>query len=200
MTPGTGLIGLDLMGFIYDHEKRATRWVQDRSEELMQKMTITFDTGAAISGIEKKKGKSFGYEVKQDSQTSTNYKTATGQAVKDEGQVSPMVLNELGAQKRLNFRIEPVTKPLASRAKVVKAWNRVILDEDESYIQNEVTGDITPLRIEQDVFVFDVWVIPGSQAAEDKAHDGRDLAPVESAPPLTNEVDRPGFPRRVQWP
>ena len=117
------------MGFVYDHHNGATRWVQERDEALMQKLTITFDTGAAISGVEATKGKSFGYEVHQDSQSGTSYRSATGEAVKDGGKVSPMIVNKFGVQKRLNFRLAPVTKPLASGAKVVKAGNRVVLGE-----------------------------------------------------------------------
>ena len=124
------------------------------------------------------------------------------------------MVNEYGTQKRLNLRVAQISKPLASGAKVVKAGNRVVLDAAGSYIQSKSTGDITPLRIEQDVFVFDVWVVPGGEKTiEDTL--GHELAPFEGHAPATAQgssgqpqphsagregASQSGFPRRVQWP
>ena len=47
-------------------------------------------------------------------------------------------------------------KPLASAAKVVKAKNRIVLDEEGSYVENKVSGERMKVRLERDTFVFDV--------------------------------------------
>jgi len=52
--------------------------------------------------------------------------------------------------------VTDVQKPLASAAKVVKAKNRIVLDEEGSYVENKLTGERMKVRIERDTFVFDV--------------------------------------------
>ena len=56
----------------------------------------------------------------------------------------------------IEFNVADVRKPLASAVKMVKARNRVILDEEGSYIQNKDTGECMEVRIEDETFVFDV--------------------------------------------
>ena len=54
----------------------------------------------------------------------------------------------------IDFNVADVRKSLATAAKMVKSNNRVILDEDGSYIQNKKTGECMEVRIEEETFVF----------------------------------------------
>jgi hypothetical protein len=60
-----------------------------------------------------------------------------------------------------------VTKPLASFSKITKAGHRIILDNDVGqggYIENKTTGERTALYLENDVYLFDLYVDVGASA------------------------------------
>ncbi len=46
---------------------------------------------------------------------------------------------------------------------MVKHGNRVILDDEGSFVQNKHTGECMEVRIEDDTFVFDVQCENGEQ-------------------------------------
>ena len=56
----------------------------------------------------------------------------------------------------IEFNVAEVRKPLASAVKMVKANNRVVLDEEQSYIENKATGEKMMVKIQDETFVFDV--------------------------------------------
>ena len=78
-------------------------------------------------------------------------------------------VDEVGVQCKwsrpsgLDFNVADVKRPLASAAKVVRAGNRVVMDEDGSYIENKVTGEKIKVRIDKETFVFDVKFDDGEQ-------------------------------------
>ena len=65
-------------------------------------------------------------------------------------------VRKLTRPSAIEFNVADVRKPLASAVKMVKSQNRVILDEDGSYIQNKETGECMEVWIENETFVFDV--------------------------------------------
>ena len=56
----------------------------------------------------------------------------------------------------MEFRVTNSTKPLASAMAVVKAGNRVILDQGGSYIENKLTKEGIKLIEVGGTFVFDI--------------------------------------------
>ena len=56
----------------------------------------------------------------------------------------------------IEFHVADVRKPLASAAKMVRAGNRIVLDEAGSYIMNKATGETMEVTTIKDTFVFDV--------------------------------------------
>ena len=85
-------------------------------------------------------------------------------AVDAQKPTKPMEVCALGvepAQKltrpsAIQFNVADVRKPLASAVKTVRSRNRVVLDEDGSYIQNKITGECMEVKIQDETFVFDV--------------------------------------------
>ena len=45
-----------------------------------------------------------------------------------------------------------VTKPLAAAREIIKAGNRIVLDESASYIENKQTGKKIPIDRKNDMF------------------------------------------------
>ena len=54
--------------------------------------------------------------------------------------------------------VTDVDDALLSVSKVVKAGNRVVFDEELSFIESKKTGHWAPLRQEGNLFFLDVWV------------------------------------------
>ena len=77
-----------------------------------------------------------------------------------------------GGVCEMKFHVTDTTKPLASAMAVVKMGNRIVLDDDVSYIENKSTGERVLLKESGGTFVFEV--------------DGKPLD--------ANKVE--GFPRR----
>ena len=60
-----------------------------------------------------------------------------------------------------------VKRNLASAIKIVKAGNRIILDEEGSYIEDKTTGRQIKMRLGNGEFEFDLWV-PKAGARKDE--------------------------------
>ena len=56
------------------------------------------------------------------------------------------------------MNVADVKKTLAAAIQLNYAGNRVVLDLDDSYIENKSSGEITPIKIENGEYVFDLWV------------------------------------------
>ena len=72
-----------------------------------------------------------------------------------------------GHKRKIDFEVAEVTKPLASFSKITKAGHRIILDNDVGaggYIENKTTGERTGLYLENDVYLFDLYVDVGASA------------------------------------
>ena len=61
----------------------------------------------------------------------------------------------------IEFNVAEVRKPLASAARMVKSGNRVVLDQDGSFIENKSTGERMEVRVKDETFVFDVELTNG---------------------------------------
>ena len=73
-----------------------------------------------------------------------------GQAVKAQ--------TEDGTPITLDFDVAKISRPLASAAEIMEKNNRIVLDNDSSYIESKDTSAWLPLRKEGNLFVLDLWV------------------------------------------
>ena len=58
----------------------------------------------------------------------------------------------------VDFEVANITRPLGSVSKLVRKHNRVVFDDDGSYIENKASGEKVPLREEQGLYFLDIWV------------------------------------------
>ena len=65
---------------------------------------------------------------------------------------------EDGTPVTLDFDVAKISRPLASAAELMEKNNRIVLDNDESYIESKVNGEWMPLRREGNIFFLDLWV------------------------------------------
>ena len=97
------------------------------------------------------------------SKVGQTYKVANGASIPNKGEKKIEGQNSSGIPMNIKAQVAPVSKFLASIGKMVKAGNKVVMDENDSYIENKKTGLKTPMRLENNVFVFDLWVEKDNQ-------------------------------------
>ena len=61
----------------------------------------------------------------------------------------------------IEFNVAEVRKPLASAGMMVKSGNRVVLDQDGTFIENKSTGERMEVMVKDETFVFDVELTNG---------------------------------------
>jgi hypothetical protein len=159
-----------------------------------RRVRVTLDSGASVSVAPATVGEQS--EVTDDG-TGQNYVTADGSKVEDVGSFRLAGVDETWNKCLAKFRVTrpPVRKPLLAASQVIAKGNRIVLDESGSYILFKATGRRMPLRLENGVFVFDLWI-----KETDRTRGAPAVGPEpagEVSPGTLNPVQ--GFPRRVSW-
>ena len=72
----------------------------------------------------------------------------------------------------MTMQVAEVTKPLGSVRAMVKAGNKVVFDDGDSYILNKATGVKTRMEDRNGAFVFDIWV-PRGKEEETSGYNGK---------------------------
>jgi len=65
----------------------------------------------------------------------------------------------------IRFNVADVQRPLASASKVVSKGNRIVMEDNGSFIQSIATGEKIALRVERGVYVFDAKYEDGATGA-----------------------------------
>ena len=69
-----------------------------------------------------------------------------------------MAMTDTGTSHKITAQVTDVHKALLSVSKTVKAGNRVVFDEDGSYIENKKDGTRTPIEWRNGGYALKVWV------------------------------------------
>ena len=175
--PGDDELGEDVQWALWDAPWRA-RSPRDvnaltlASVECDRRITVAFDTGAAVTTVPEKMA-----EFIREDGSEQRYRTASGELITDKGSTCLLGQDERYNNKVIRGRVTEVRKTLASGSAVCKS-NMVMLNESggeiipkNSNIAKHLERELekakkwypdeaktsTPLRIEKGVFVFDFW-------------------------------------------
>jgi hypothetical protein len=124
------------------------------------KLKVMGDSGAADCVLPA----SLFNEVPMDStgvKVGRHYTAADGKHIANLGVRTLVGTSSTGGKRKIDFEVAEVTRPLASFSKITKAGHRIILDNDVGkggYIENKVSGERTALYLENDVYLFDLYV------------------------------------------
>ncbi len=66
--------------------------------------------------------------------------------------------NDLGVCSGMTCQVCDVKGPLGSVRRICQAGNRVIFDDNQSFIENKATGIKTPITQENGMYYLNVWV------------------------------------------
>ena len=86
--------------------------------------------------------------------------SASGDTIPNYGELTVPMLTRESTTRAMRFQAAGVAKPLGSVKRMIMAHHRVVFDEEGSYIENKVTGEVNMLREEDGNFMLDVWVPP----------------------------------------
>ena len=92
------------------------------------------------------------------------YLSASKHKIYNEGETSIIGVNALGMPAGMTCQVAYVKSTLGSVRRVCEAGNKVIFDEEDSYIENKSNGVRTPLVKENGVYYLHIWVPKSSFA------------------------------------
>ena len=78
--------------------------------------------------------------------------------IPNEGEKRIMAVTEEGVEKRLILRVCDVNQGLISASKSASSGNRVILDDDGSYVENKSSGQKTWVEKRDGMYIMSLWV------------------------------------------
>jgi len=116
------------------------------------------DSGAIDSVCGRDIGKKFGIKETSMSKSGGYYLSASKHKIFNEGETTIKGVNNLGIPAGITMQVADVKSTLGSVRRVCEAGNKVVFDEDGSYIQNKSTGVMTPLIKETGVYYLHIWV------------------------------------------
>ena len=81
------------------------------------------------------------------------YCVANGNCIRNKMELTLRGTAENGVRLNVIAQASDVTKPLGAAREIIKAGNRIVLDEDESYIQNKRTNKKIPIKRDNGMFI-----------------------------------------------
>ena len=102
--------------------------------------------------------KAFELKPTVSSKAGLNYAAANGTEIKNHGQRIIRGLTGDWVPVESAAQIAEVKRNLASAMRIVKAGNKIVLDDEGSYIENKATGRKIAVETENGDFEFEIWV------------------------------------------
>ena len=106
--------------------------------------------------------KHFPVTASAGSKAGIHYVAAGGAMIPNQGEQRVEFMTGDGHATGMTFQVGPVTRPLGSVKKICAKGNRVVFDDDGSYILNKKSNEKIHISEESGVYVLDGWILPGS--------------------------------------
>ena len=179
--------------------------VNDWSKGKWSKVTVNFDTGAAVTAVPMKLARD-GLVVSDKTSSSTTYKTASGELLPDEGGTLVKGYDNEGRGRSVQGRLVNVHRMLVSGAAVTKR-NMVVLDGESGIIiprtgiiAEKMAGHLdnlkaqypkeyakcTEMYVDKGIYVFEMWLNGSDVGNTDSGSSEGNLGAVDA-----------GFPRQA---
>ena len=148
------------------HEEKNIGSVNEYEWEHMPR-PLVIDSGAAETVIPTEWFPLHGVQESHGSKSGVYYTTADGTPVYNEGEKT-LTMSTLDGEhaRKMTFQVARVNKALGSVSKIVANGNRVIFDQNGSFIENIWTKDKIWLREDNGVYVLDMVVAPPEKKME----------------------------------
>jgi hypothetical protein len=138
-------------------EERAAPLMQVGAESEWIRVEATMDSGSAEHVLPAGWLEKLPMEESAGSRTGKKYLAASGEKVPNMGEKTVEAITNEGMRLKIIFQVTKVVKALISVGKLTRQGHRVVLDRDWPCIITK-GGSVTQLRLENGVFVVDLWV------------------------------------------
>ena len=123
-----------------------------------EQIELAVDSGASESVIPPGMLDCIPTQAGEASRRGVKYEVANGEQIPNEGEKRFTAVTEEGSSKGMVLQVCDVNQGLLSTAKMTKAGNRVVFDEDGSYIENKASGHKTWMKERAGMYMIKLWV------------------------------------------
>lgn len=130
---------------------------------------------------------SYGRRPSTGSRNGARYRTASWTLVANQGEKRITMRTEAGDTGAMAFQVADVTKPLAWAGRITSNGHRIVLADEDSYIQHKATGRKIRLHKKNNVFVMRMQIVPPDVATN--KNNTKDNAQVLGKLGVTRQED-----------
>ena len=123
-----------------------------------EEIELAVDSGASESVAPKTMPETIATVEGASSKRGVMYEVASGHQIPNEGEKKFTAVTEEGQERKLTLQVCDVNQGLLSVSKMTQAGNRVVFDQDGSYVENKLNGERTWLHDKNGMFLMKLWV------------------------------------------
>ena len=123
-----------------------------------EEIEMAVDSGATENVANEEMLSSIPTEPGVASKRGVEYEIADGTRIPNEGEKKFEAMTGEGQHKKLVVQVCGVNQGLLSVSKATAAHNRIVFDEDGSYILNKENGEVTWLKEKKGMYMLKLWV------------------------------------------
>ena len=123
-----------------------------------EEIEMAVDSGATETVANEEMLSSIPTEPGVASKRGVEYEIADGTRMPNEGEKKFEAMTGEGQHKKLVVQVCGVNQGLLSVSKATAAHNRIVFDEDGSYILNKENGEVTWLKEKKGMYMLKLWV------------------------------------------
>ena len=138
----------DVMPITYPRERT---WFRETKSGYEVDLTIDSGAVATIAPVDTIPGEK--PRETEASRRGIGYCVANGNSIRNKGELTLRGTAENGVKLNVIAQASDVTKPLGAAREVVKSGDRIVLNEEESYIQNKRTQKKIPIKRDNGMFI-----------------------------------------------
>ena len=131
--------------------------IEGKADE-WEELEMAVDSGATETVVED--GMLLDVETRdgEASRKGVQYEVADGTLIPNLGEKTFVAVAEQGEMRKMTAQVCDVNKALLSVSKVVKAGNRVVFEEEGSYVEDRSTGERLYLKEAGGMYMLKLWV------------------------------------------
>ena len=131
---------------------------KDVEGQTWEVIEVTLDSGACETVAPSRIGEGLPIQETKDSKAGKEYTSADCGTIRNEGQRKFEGLTDDFVGFAMTAQVCEVNKFLAAASRICEAGNKVVLDEEGSYVENKATGRKTKVEKIGGTYRFRIWV------------------------------------------
>ena len=136
----------------------ATRSPQ--SEGKWERLRTTMDSGPTVTVIPPTAGKWYNLEESPASRAGVEHEVANGDKIPNLGQKLLPVVTDEGSLRGVLAQVADVSGALTSARAMNASGHVVVIDGEDSFVFNKMTGEVNAIEDNGNFYNFDMWICP----------------------------------------